>query len=205
MTDPDAILDARAAEIAKLDDALILDVAGVAQAADEMRQALNALDKLLDKRTFERAAQLGYRDIASAFVFLQRTLGALQGSEHDRSGLVSEVAAEMGCAWEEAEPYVTARMASLRPRSGSVDGAEWVDRPAIVTPAGRVTVPHAALDALALGPAQGIRFVYGPDGRVEMVAEDHADLHDFRSRLRGWDKEAGDRTAAAPEGGDGAS
>uniref|UniRef100_UPI00262C53AA hypothetical protein n=1 Tax=uncultured Jannaschia sp. TaxID=293347 RepID=UPI00262C53AA len=80
-------------EIARLDDTLIMDVAGVAQATDEMRQALDALDQLLDAQAFERAAQLGYRDIASAFVFLQRTLGALQGSEHDRSALVSEVAA----------------------------------------------------------------------------------------------------------------
>ena len=172
MTDPDTILDTRAAEIAKLDDDLIMDVAGVAQAADKIRQALNALDQLLDARAFERAAQLGYRDIASAFVFLQRTLGALQEAEHDRSAFVSKVAAEMGCAWEEAEPHVTARMASLRPR----DGTECADRPAIVTPAGRVTVPRTALDALALAPDQGIRFFCGSDGRVEMVAEDHADV-----------------------------
>ena len=205
MTDPDAILDARAAEIAQLDDTLIMDVAGVAQAADEMRQALDALDQLLNRRAFERAAQLGYRDIASAFVFLQRTLGGLQGSEHDRSGLVSEVAAEMGCTWEEAEPHVTARMASLRLRNdGEVDGGDRADRPAIVTPAGRVTIPRAALDALSLEPDQGIRFDRGSDGRVEMVAEDHADLRDLRSRLRDLG-EVRDRAAAAPEGEDGAS
>ena len=198
MTDADTILDARSAEIARLDDALVMDVVGVAQAADEMRRALDVLDELLDTRAFERAAQLGYRDIASAFVFLQRTLGALQESEHDRSALVSEVAAGMGCTREEAEPHVTARMASLRPR----DGTERADQPAIVTPAGRVTIPRAALDALALGPDQGIRFSCRSDGRVGMVAEDHADLHDLRSRLRGMGEENGDRTAAAPEGGD---
>ena len=201
MTDPDAILDARAAEIARVDDTLIMDVAGVAQAADEMRRSLDALDQLLDTRAFERAAQLGYRDIASAFVFLQRTLGALQGAQHDHSGLVSEVAVEMGCAWEEVEPHVTTRMASLRPR----DGTERADRPAIVTPAGRVTVPRAALDALALGPDQGIRFICGSDGRVGMVAEGHADLRDLRSRLRGLGEEDGDRAAEESEGDDGPS
>ena len=200
MTDADAILDARSAEIARLDDALVMDVVGVAQAADEMRQALDALDQLLDTRAFERAAQLGYRDIASAFVFLQRTLGALQGSEQDRSSLVSEVAAEMGCTWEEAEPHLAARMASLRPR----DGTEEADRPSIVTPAGRVTIPRAALDALALGPDQGVRFSCGSDGSVEMMAEDQADLHDLRSRLRGMGEENGDSAAAAPKGGGGA-
>ncbi|WP_299657093.1 hypothetical protein [uncultured Jannaschia sp.] len=183
-----------------------MDVAGVAQATDEMRQALDALDQLLDARAFECAAQLGYRDIASAFAFLQRTLGALQGSEHDRSALVSEVAAELGCSREEAEPHVTARMASLRPRDGEDgDGTEWVDRPAIVTPAGRVTVPRAALDALALGPDQGVRFVCGSDGRVEMAAEDHADLRDLRSRLRGASDENGDRVGTVSAGRDEAS
>jgi hypothetical protein len=201
MIDADAIRDARSAEIARPGDTLVMDVVGVAQAAGEMRQALDALDQLLDTHAFERAAQLGYRDIASAFVFLQRTLGAPQGSEQDRSGLVSEVAAEMGCTWEEAEPHLAARMASLRPR----DGAEGADRPSIVTPAGRVTIPRAALDALVLGPDQGIRFSCGSDGSVEMMAEDQADLHDLRSRLRGMGEENGDSTPAAPNGGGGAS
>ena len=207
MTDPeaspDAVLDARAAEIARLDDALMMDVAGVAQAADEMRQSLDALEQLLDMRAFERGAQLGYRDIASAFVFLQRTLGALQGSEHDRSALVSEVASELGCAWEEAEPHVMARMASLRPRDAGMDGVGSANRPAIVTPAGRVTVPRDALDALALGPSHGIGFVHVADGRVEMVARDHPDLLDLRARLRGMDgvvaEEEGDRAATGAD------
>ena len=210
MTDPktasDVILDARTAEIARLDDVLTMDVAGVAQAADEMRQALDVLEGLLDARAFERAAQLGYRDLSSAFVFLQRTLGALQRSEQDRSALVSELAVEMGCAWEEAEPHVTERMASLRPRDGEADGAGSADRPAIVTPAGRVTVPRAALDALALGPSQGIGFVHTADGRVEMVARDHADLLDLRASLRSMGdrlaEEDGGCATTAPEGSD---
>ena len=187
------VLDARAEEIAQIDDALVMDVAGVAQAADEMRRALDLLDGHLDARAFGRAAQLGYGEIASAFVFLQRTLGALQGSEQGRSGLVSEVAAEMGWAWEEAEPHVAARMASLRPLSGGKadgeDGASHVDRPAIVTPAGRVTVPRAVLDALALGPGQGLRFAARPDGHVAMTVEDHPGLRGLQERLHRMERE----------------
>ena len=65
-----ALLDVHTDEIARIDEALVLDVAGVAQAADELRQALDLLDEHLDARRFDRAAQLGYRDIASDFVFL---------------------------------------------------------------------------------------------------------------------------------------
>ena len=180
-----AILDVHADEIARIDEALVLDVVGAAQAADELHQALDLLDEHLDARRFDHAAQLGYRDIASAFVFLQRTLGALQGTEHDRSALISDVAGAMGCEWEKAEPHVIARMDGMRPRGeGRADEADEAERPATVTPAGRVTVPKAVREALGLGREQGLRFKRLPGGGVEVVAEDRADLRKLRARLR---------------------
>jgi hypothetical protein len=70
MADADTILTARTAELEAIDDTVMCEVAGVAQAADDLRKALDVLDGLLDERKFEKAAALGYRDIASAFIFL---------------------------------------------------------------------------------------------------------------------------------------
>ena len=47
MADADTILTARAAELESIDDTIICEVAGVAQAADDVRKALDALDGLL--------------------------------------------------------------------------------------------------------------------------------------------------------------
>jgi len=54
MTDADSILDARATEIETVDHAIIGEVVGVAQAADDLRKAL-------DERQFEKAAASGYQ------------------------------------------------------------------------------------------------------------------------------------------------
>ena len=77
MADADTILNARAAELETVDHAVIGEVVGIAQAIGDLRKALDALDGLLDERQFEKAAASGYQDIASAFIFLQRTLGGL--------------------------------------------------------------------------------------------------------------------------------
>lgn len=62
-------------KIAAVDDNLIMELAGVAQALDELRKALTAVDDCLAKRDFDKAAALGYSSVSSGFVFLQRTLG----------------------------------------------------------------------------------------------------------------------------------
>lgn len=98
--------------------------AGVAQAAGDLRKALDALDALdglLDDRKFEKAAALGYRDIASAFIFLQRTLGGLQSADLDRDAFTSSIAAQLHCAVEDAEPHVSARLQCLRPKPDLTD------------------------------------------------------------------------------------
>ncbi len=65
---------------------------------------------------FEQAANLGYRDVSSAYVFLQRTLGALQSVENQKIGLVSEVAVQMECAYEDIEAQVLDRVEMYQPR-----------------------------------------------------------------------------------------
>lgn len=121
MAGADTILTARAAELEALDDTIIFEVAGVAQAADDVRKALDALDGLLGDRQFEKAAALGYREIASAFIFLQRTLGGLQSADFKRHDFTSSMAASLNCAFEEAEPHVVARLQCMKPRSHITD------------------------------------------------------------------------------------
>jgi hypothetical protein len=98
--------------IAAADDNLIMEAAGVAQALDDLRKALGAVECGLANREFEKAAALGYGSVSSGYVFLQRTLGGLQAAYDDKCSIVSEVAAQMGCAYEEALPHVNVCMES---------------------------------------------------------------------------------------------
>lgn len=116
MTDADSVLDARATDLEAVDHAIIGEVIGVAQAIGDIRNALDALDGILDERQFEKAAALGYHDITSAFIFLQRTLGGLQSAELNRHAFISSIAEELQCAHEDAEPIVAARLQCLKPR-----------------------------------------------------------------------------------------
>ncbi|MEX5601034.1 hypothetical protein [Pseudophaeobacter sp. C1-32P7] len=116
MTDADRVLGARAGELGNVDQAVMAEVVGIAQAVGDLRKALDALDGQLDARQFEKAAALGYQDIASAFIFLQRTLGGLQSAELNRHAFISSIAEELQCAHEDAEPLVVARLQCLKPR-----------------------------------------------------------------------------------------
>ena len=116
MADADRVLDARTGELETVDQAMMGEVVGVAQAVGDLRKALDELDGQLDARRFEKAAALGYQDIASAFIFLQRTLGGLQSAELNRHAFVSSIAEELQCAHEDAEPLVAARLQCLKPR-----------------------------------------------------------------------------------------
>ncbi|MFP7675737.1 hypothetical protein ACG74X_20590 [Marivita sp. S0852] len=69
-----------------------------------------------DTRRFEAAAALGYGDIASAFIFLQRTLGGLQMAEHRKHALISDIAEHTGQTYEDVEPQVTARLETSKPK-----------------------------------------------------------------------------------------
>ncbi|QBY01427.1 hypothetical protein E2K80_12420 [Rhodophyticola sp. CCM32] len=123
MADADDILNARRTELETIDQAIMGEVIGVAQAIGDLRKALDALDGHLDEREFESAAALGYQDIASAFIFLQRTLGGLQSAEHNRHEFISSIAEQLQCAHEDAEPLVTARLQCLEPKQ-ALNGEE---------------------------------------------------------------------------------
>lgn len=94
----------------------MMSVGGVAHAIDDVRKALDKADKCLDNREFEAAAQLGYEDISSAYVFLQRTLGDLKSTALCKESITSEVAMQAGQAYEDVEPSVTKFFKSSQPK-----------------------------------------------------------------------------------------
>ena len=62
------------------------------QAIDALRTALKQIGAALDSRQFEKASAIGYGRVAEEFVFLQRTLGGLQGACLHKEKLVSDLA-----------------------------------------------------------------------------------------------------------------
>lgn len=112
-----AIADAMA-EIAAVDELLMMEVVGVAQALSQLKEALDKVDECLDKRDFSKASDLGYADVASEFIFLQRTLAGLQSAEHQKEGLISKIVMKANArSYEEVEPFVNAKMDSAKERT----------------------------------------------------------------------------------------
>ena len=103
-------------EINNLDNALMMEVVGAAEAMNRLRNALDQLEACLDKRDFDAAANLGYRDIASNFICLQRTLGGLQHQENKKSQLISDIARRSGVGvYEVVAPFVNELLQSSKP------------------------------------------------------------------------------------------
>lgn len=103
-------------QITTVDEKTFIALAGTAQALDELRKALVEVDACLGNRDFEKASALGYDSVSSEFIFLQRTLGELNGLCLDKAAIVQEVAFKLRCAYEEALPHVDAVMKSSHPR-----------------------------------------------------------------------------------------
>ena len=86
--------------------ALVIESAGVAQAINALRKALDNVEQCLNDRKYEEVASLGYGDICSEFIFLQRTMGAIHSKALERSSVVSEIACEAKVAFEKVERLV---------------------------------------------------------------------------------------------------
>jgi hypothetical protein len=70
------VLDSIKRHAEKLDEMetdLAIESAGVAQAVDSLRRALDQVEDRLKDRQYEAVADLGYRDVASEFIFLQQS------------------------------------------------------------------------------------------------------------------------------------
>lgn len=99
--------------IKAIDENIIGECVGVSHALGDLRKALDKIALCLDERTYQEAASLGYSDVASAFIFLQRTLGGLQHAYNQKEQLVSEIALKSGVGvYEEVAPFVDDQLVS---------------------------------------------------------------------------------------------
>ncbi len=121
MTDNNKILkaiDNAMEKIKTVDNNIIGETIGVSQALDELRKSIDEIEACMGKRTYTEASSLGYRDVSSAFIFLQRALGGLQHACNQKESLISEIAVQSGAsAYEEVEPFVNNVLVSSKVRS----------------------------------------------------------------------------------------
>ena len=96
---------------------LLIESAGVSQAVDALRKALDKVEQCQKDRRYEEVANLGYRDVSSEFIFLQRTMGSLLTKSHERSSLISDIACEAKVAYENVEPLVEKSLQQSRTES----------------------------------------------------------------------------------------
>ena len=99
-------IDGRISALRDLDQQLVIESAGVAQALDALRKALDVVESRLVEKNYEEVADLGYRDVSSEFIFLQRTMGRLQSVAHELSSAISDIAGESSLSYEQVEPHV---------------------------------------------------------------------------------------------------
>lgn len=109
-------IQARSEDLKKVDDDLFGEALGVGLAIIDLRKALDEIDAKVGTRQFETAANLGYKDVASAFIFLQRALGGLHKVCMDRDKVVQDIAYALRIPFEGVEPSVNATLSSLQPK-----------------------------------------------------------------------------------------
>lgn len=114
------IISQKKNEIKTIDDAFIGEVIGVTQALDQLKKALKKIDICLVHREFEKASNLGYSDVSSEFIFLQRCLGGLNDTVRQKEKLIQDVCLELckeldNVRSEEVAALVEQEIESLKP------------------------------------------------------------------------------------------
>ena len=107
-------------EIQDIDKSFFGDVIGVSQALGQLKEALEKVDKCLEQRKFEKASSLGYGDVSSEFIFLQRCLGSLTGTIMKKEELIQNICLDLSKNYkevrnEEVAPLVEQKIESLKP------------------------------------------------------------------------------------------
>ncbi|MCA9105570.1 MAG: hypothetical protein KDA83_09110 [Planctomycetales bacterium] len=105
-------INLRWSELDDIEMTLAIESAGVAQAVDKLRKALDKVESCLNNRQYEAVANLGYEDVSSEFIFLQRTMGGLLTAAHDRQRFISDIAGDIKLTYEIVEPLVEAEARS---------------------------------------------------------------------------------------------
>ena len=115
------IISQKKNEIKNIDDAFIGNVIGVAQALEQLKDALKKIDACLDQRDFEKASSLGYNDVSSEFIFLQRCLGSLNDTVRQKDKITQDICLKLcneldNVRNEEVAPLVEQEIESLTPK-----------------------------------------------------------------------------------------
>lgn len=115
------IISQKKNEIKNIDDAFIGNVIGVAQALEQLKDALKKIDACLDQREFEKASSLGYNDVSSEFIFLQRCLGSLNDTVRQKDKITQDICLKLcneldNVRNEEVAPLVEQEIESLTPK-----------------------------------------------------------------------------------------
>lgn len=86
-----ALIDQNRGSFRQNSDKLIGDVVGVAQAIDQLKKALKKVEKCIGEHRYEKASEVGYRDVSSEFIFLQRCLGGLNSTALSKVKIIQDI------------------------------------------------------------------------------------------------------------------
>jgi len=112
-------IKARRNEIASVDWDLINDEVGVLQAESQLRAALDQVLERLKAKDYQGVGQLGYGEVASGFIFLQRVMGGMQMNGLRRSSTISDIAGDVGLTYEQVAPFAEAAFEEARKQAGN--------------------------------------------------------------------------------------
>ncbi len=87
--------------------------------ADALKKSIDEIASSIKSDQFELAADLGYGDLSSNFVWMQRTLGSVNDAAMQCSEAISEVAGDCGLAHEQVKPLVVEFFEQVRGPRGS--------------------------------------------------------------------------------------
>jgi hypothetical protein len=88
-----------------------LEISCTLEGVEELRNHLEQLETLLQNRLYESASALGYHEVSTGFVYVQRCLGGIEELHLDEQLLVQELARERQCYEEEARDALEAEIA----------------------------------------------------------------------------------------------
>jgi hypothetical protein len=115
----------RRKDIEELDEETGWGVVSVSQAIGDLGLAIDKLDAAMNKRDLEKAADIGYDEVAAGFIFLQRVLGEINSVTAEKAGLIQDICFEVRASYETVAPHVDKLFSSYKPRESKVTSREF--------------------------------------------------------------------------------
>ena len=116
-------------KIKEIDENLMQDVCSVAQSIGQFVDLCEKIDNCLMSREFDKITdKLGYGEMGSAFIFIQRTIGSLQEAGRQKQILIQDIACETLTSYDDVEPQVNEHLESIIPRTPKPTALELIDQ-----------------------------------------------------------------------------